>query len=47
MKLDPEETILLTKQDYDRMLAACKQPPNPSDALIRAAERYKERTNNG
>lgn len=46
MKLDPEETILLTREEYERMLEIIRNPPNPSPALIAAAERYKERMKN-
>jgi uncharacterized protein (DUF1778 family) len=43
MKLDPEETILVTKEDYDRLVEACKTPPDPTDYFIELAKRYKER----
>jgi len=46
MKLDPEETILLTKEQYKRMLEICADPPEPSPALIEAAKRYRERVKN-
>lgn len=46
MKLDPEETILLTKEQYERMLEICANPPEPSPALIEAAKRYRKRVKN-
>jgi uncharacterized protein (DUF1778 family) len=46
MKLDLEETILLTQEEYERMLEICANPPEPSPALIEAAKRYKERIKN-
>jgi uncharacterized protein (DUF1778 family) len=46
MKLDPEETILLTEEQYERMLELIRNPPEPSPALIEAAKRYKERIKN-
>jgi len=46
MQVDPEETILLTKEQYKRMLEICADPPEPSPALIEAAKRYRERVKN-
>ena len=46
MKLDPEERILLTKEDYDHIVKAINSPPQPTSELIAAAKRYKERFKN-
>mgnify|MGYP007071642049 CR=1 FL=1 len=37
------ETILLTPEEYDRMIEICNNPPAPTAALIAAMRRYKER----
>lgn len=46
MKLDPEETILLTKAEYERMLEIIANPPKPTEYMLEAARRYKERFKN-
>ena len=43
MKLDPEETILLTKEQYERMLEICANPPKPTEHMLEAVKRYRER----
>ena len=45
MKLDPEETILLTKEQYERMLEIIANPRKPTEYMLEAARRYKERNN--
>ena len=42
MKLDPEETILLTQEEYTRILEVCANPPAPTPALIEAIRKHKE-----
>ena len=42
MKLDPEETILLTQEEYERMLAICNAPPKIAPALVEAIKKHKE-----
>jgi uncharacterized protein (DUF1778 family) len=37
------ETILLTQEEYDRIVEACNRPPAPTAALIAAIRKYKER----
>jgi uncharacterized protein (DUF1778 family) len=46
MKLDPEETILLTAEEYERMLEICANPPAPTEHMLEAAKRYRERVKN-
>jgi hypothetical protein len=41
MKLDPEETILLTQEEYERMLAICAAPPKITPALLEAIKKSK------
>ena len=43
MKLDPEETILLTQEEYERMLEILANPPKPTEYMLEIARRYKER----
>lgn len=43
MKLDPEETILLTQEDYDAIVKACANPPKLTPAMVEAVKRYRER----
>ena len=43
MKLDPEETILLTAEEYERMLEIIANPSEPTEYMLEAARRYKER----
>lgn len=43
MKLDPEESILLTHNEYAHILAVCSDPPAPTPAMVEAIKRYKER----
>ena len=42
MNLDPEETILLTKEDIEKIESICANPPAPSAALVEAAQRYRD-----
>ena len=46
MKLDPEETILLTAEDIERIKEICANPPQPTEYMLAAIKRYKERYNN-
>lgn len=46
MKLDPEETILLTREEYERMLEICRNPPEPTEYMLEAARQYRERLEN-
>jgi uncharacterized protein (DUF1778 family) len=43
MKLDPEETIILTEDEYNRLLEILANPPKPNEYMLEAARRYKER----
>lgn len=43
MKLDPEERILLTEEDFKRIQEACENPGEPKPALVAAIKRYRER----
>jgi uncharacterized protein (DUF1778 family) len=43
MKLDPEETILLTQEEYAHILAVCANPPTLTTAIVEAVKRYQER----
>lgn len=44
MKLDPDERILLTEEDYKCIEEICNEPaPEPSEHMLSAIERYKER----
>lgn len=44
MKLDPDERILLTEEDYKRIEEICNEPAvELSDHMIEAIKRYKER----
>ena len=46
MKLDPEETILLTAEDIERIKEICANLPQPTEYMLAAIKRYKERYNN-
>ena len=46
MQVDPEETILLTKEQYKRMLEICADPPKPTEHMLEAVKRYRERFKN-
>ena len=46
MKLDPEETILLAAEDIKRINDICANPPAPTEYMLAAINRYKERYNN-
>jgi uncharacterized protein (DUF1778 family) len=46
MKLDPEETILLTTDEYERMLEILANPPKSTEYMLEAARRSKERFKN-
>lgn len=46
MKLDPEETILLTREEYERIKEICANPAPPTKYMLAAAKRYKERYKN-
>ena len=43
MRLDPEEKILLTEAEYERMLEILANPPKPTEYMLEAVKRYKER----
>lgn len=43
MKLDPEETILLTTEEYERTLQIIASPPKLSPYLTEAIKRSKEK----
>jgi hypothetical protein len=43
LKLDPEETIVLTEDEYNRLLEILANPPKPTEYMLEAARRYKER----
>ena len=43
MKLDADEHILLTEEDIERIKEICANPPKPTEYMIAAVERYKER----
>ena len=43
MKLDPEETIILTEDEYKRMLEILANPSKPTEYMLEAARQYKER----
>lgn len=45
MKLDPEETVLLTAEDIERINAICADPPPLTEHMLAAIKRYKERVN--
>jgi len=45
MKLDPEERILLTAEDIERIQEICDNPPTLTEHMLAAIKRYKERTN--
>lgn len=36
------ETILLTQEEYDRIVEICNNPPEPTPALVAAMKKYKE-----
>jgi uncharacterized protein (DUF1778 family) len=44
MKTTDQETktILLTQEEYDRIVEVCNNPPAPAAALIAAMRRHKE-----
>ena len=46
MKLDADEHILLTEEDIERIKEICANPPKPTEYMIAAVERYKERYDN-
>jgi len=46
MRLDPEETILLTTEQYERILEIIANPPKPTEHMLEAARRYRERFKN-
>ena len=46
MKLDPDETILLTAEDIKRIDEICANPPKPSEHMLEAARQYKEEESN-
>lgn len=37
------ERILISAEDLEAIRAACAAPPEPTPALLRAAERYRRR----
>lgn len=43
MKLDPEETILLTTEEYERTLEIIASPPELSPYLIEAIKLSREK----
>jgi uncharacterized protein (DUF1778 family) len=45
MRLDPEETILLSQKDFEQLLATLESPPKPTQAMIEAIKKYRERFN--
>ena len=47
MNLDPEETILLTEEEYERMLEIMENPPKPTEHMLEAVRRCKERCKDG
>lgn len=43
MKLDPEERILLTKEETERIEDICKNPPEPTDYVRRYINAYRKK----
>lgn len=41
------EQIPLSAEDLEAIRTACASPPEPGPALLRAAERYRERVRSG
>jgi uncharacterized protein (DUF1778 family) len=41
--IDEHTTIKLSDRDWDKLMSALENPPEPNEALKRAAERYKAR----
>jgi hypothetical protein len=43
MKLDPEERILLTKEELERIDELCKEAPEPTDYMRRYINGLRKR----
>jgi hypothetical protein len=43
-RTDSPEQIRLSAEDLKAIRTACAAPPEPAPALLRAAERYRDRT---
>ena len=40
---EKKENVLLTKEQYKRMLEICANPPKPTEHMLEAVKRYRER----
>lgn len=43
MKLDPEERILLTDKELERIASICANPPEPTDYVRRYINAYRKK----
>lgn len=43
MKLDPEERILLTTAELERISSICANPPEPTDYMRRYINAYRKK----